>query len=64
MVEVRLRTLLPRDDILILGTLRVPVPRRSRSALHRCLQRHGMIAQPRATFSSLMALRPGTIVRR
>ncbi len=40
MVELRRRTLLPLDDIL--GCLRQTLPQLSRSALHRCLVRHGI----------------------
>src|ERR1700712_397137 len=43
-VEVRRRTLLPLDDVL--GCLRDTIPRLSRSALHRCLQRHGISRLP------------------
>jgi transposase-like protein len=39
-VEFRRRTLLPLDDVL--GCLRGTIPALSRSALHRCLQRHGI----------------------
>jgi hypothetical protein len=38
-VEFRRRTLLPLDDVL--GCLREQLPALSRSALHRCLLRHG-----------------------
>jgi transposase InsO family protein len=44
-VEFRRRTLLPLDDVL--GCLRETIPRLSRSALHRCLQRHGIARLPR-----------------
>jgi transposase InsO family protein len=44
-VEFRRRTLLPLDDVL--GCLRETIPRLSRSALHRCLQRHGISGLPR-----------------
>jgi hypothetical protein len=44
-VEFRRRTLLPLDDML--GCLRETIPALSRSALHRCLQRHGMSRLPR-----------------
>jgi hypothetical protein len=44
-VEFRRRTLLPLDDIL--GCLRETVPTLSRSALHRCLARHGISRLPR-----------------
>jgi transposase-like protein len=43
-VEFRRRTLLPLDDIL--GSLRDTIPNLSRSALHRCLQRHGISRLP------------------
>src|SRR3712207_1892691 len=43
-VEFRRRTLLPLDDIL--GCLRETIPTLSRSALHRCLQRHGISRLP------------------
>src|SRR3954470_7854767 len=43
-VEFRRRTLLPLDDVL--GCLRDTIPRLSRSALHRCLQRHGISRLP------------------
>ncbi len=39
-VEFRRRTLLPLDDVL--GCLRESIPKLSRSALHRCLVRHGL----------------------
>jgi transposase InsO family protein len=44
-VEFRRRTLLPLDDML--GRLRESLPRLSRSALHRCLQRHDISRLPR-----------------
>ena len=44
-VEFRRRTLLPLDDIL--GCLRGTIPTLSRSALHRCLVRHGISRLPR-----------------
>jgi transposase InsO family protein len=44
-VEFRRRTLLPLDDVL--GCLRETIPRLSRSALHRCLVRHGISRLPR-----------------
>src|SRR5688572_2872420 len=44
-VEFRRRTLLPLDDVL--GCLRGTIPKLSRSALHRCLQRHGTSRLPR-----------------
>jgi transposase InsO family protein len=43
-VEFRRRTLLPLDDVL--GCLRGTIPRLSRSALHRCLARHGISRLP------------------
>jgi transposase InsO family protein len=43
-VEFRRRTLLPLDDVL--GCLRETIPTLSRSALHRCLQRHGISRLP------------------
>ena len=43
-VEFRRRTLLPLDDVL--GCLRGTIPTLSRSALHRCLQRHGLSRLP------------------
>src|SRR5688500_510713 len=44
-VEFRRRTLLPLDDVL--GCLREAIPALSRSALHRCLKRHGISRLPR-----------------
>ena len=44
-VEFRRRTLLPLDDTL--GCLRGTIPNLSRSALHRCLQRHGISRLPK-----------------
>src|SRR5690348_10506188 len=44
-VEFRRRTLLPLDDVL--GCLRETIPKLSRSALHRCLVRHGISRLPR-----------------
>ena len=44
-VEFRRRTLLPLDDVL--GCLRETIPTLSRSALHRCLERHGISRLPR-----------------
>ena len=44
-VEFRRRTLLPLDDVL--GCLREAIPTLSRSALHRCLRRHGISRLPR-----------------
>ena len=43
-VEFRRRTLLPLDDVL--GCLRETIPKLTRSALHRCLQRHGISRLP------------------
>jgi transposase InsO family protein len=43
-VEFRRRTLLPLDDVL--GCLREAIPTLSRSALHRCLVRHGISRLP------------------
>jgi len=43
-VEFRRRTLLPLDDVL--GCLKHTIPNLSRSALHRCLQRHGISRLP------------------
>ncbi len=43
-VEFRRRTLLPLDDVL--GCLRESIPRLTRSALHRCLVRHGISRLP------------------
>ncbi len=44
-VEFRRRTLLPLDDVL--GCLRETIPRLTRSALHRCLVRHGISRLPK-----------------
>ena len=44
-VELRRRALLPLDDML--GCLRERLPQLSRSALHRCLVRHGISRLPR-----------------
>src|ERR671927_977929 len=44
-VEFRRRTLLPLDDVP--GCLRETIPTLSRSALHRCLVRHGISRLPR-----------------
>lgn len=49
-VEFRKRTLLPLDDIL--GHLRASIPRLTRSALHRCLARHGISRRPTADVDS------------
>ncbi len=43
-VEFRRRTLLPLDDVL--GCLKDSIPNLSRSALHRCLQRHDISRLP------------------
>ena len=43
-VAFRQKTLLPLDDVL--GCLRDTLPNLSRSALHRCLQRHGISRLP------------------
>jgi transposase-like protein len=43
-VAFRQKTLLPLDDVL--GCLRDAIPHLSRSALHRCLQRHGVSRLP------------------
>jgi transposase InsO family protein len=43
-VEFRRRTLLALDDVL--GCLRETIPKLSRSALHRCLVRHGISRLP------------------
>ena len=45
-VEFRRRTLLPLDDVL--GALRETIPRLTRSALHRCLVRHGISRLPKS----------------
>jgi len=45
-VEFRRRTLLPLDDVL--GGLREAIPKLTRSALHRCLQRYGISRLPRS----------------
>jgi hypothetical protein len=44
-VEFRRRTLLPLDDVL--GRLRESISKLTRSALHRCLQRHGISRLPK-----------------
>src|SRR5271167_55753 len=44
-VAFRQKTLLPLDDVL--GCLRDTIPNLSRSALHRCLVRHGISRLPR-----------------
>src|ERR1700675_1628360 len=43
-VAFRQKTLLPLDDVL--GCLKDAIPHLSRSALHRCLQRHGISRVP------------------
>jgi transposase-like protein len=43
-VEFRRRTLLPLDDVF--GCLRDRIPKLTRSALHRCLLRHGISRRP------------------
>jgi transposase-like protein len=43
-VEFRRRTLLPLNDVL--GGLREAIPKLTRSALHRCLQRYGISRLP------------------
>ena len=43
-IEFRRRTLLPLDDVL--GYLRDTTPKLTRSALHRCLERHGSSRLP------------------
>jgi transposase-like protein len=43
-VEFRRRTLLPLDDVL--GCLHDAIPKLTRSALHRCLVRHGISRLP------------------
>jgi hypothetical protein len=43
-VEFRRRTLLPLDDVM--GCLRDAIPKLSRSALHLCLERHGISRLP------------------
>src|SRR3954464_622018 len=48
-VAFRRRTLPPLDDML--GCLRETIPKLSRSALHRCLQRHGISRLPQAKAS-------------
>src|SRR3954471_19001221 len=49
-VEFRRRTLLPLDDVL--GCLRESIPKLTRSALHRCLVRHGISRLPKDEDSS------------
>ena len=43
-VAFRQKTLLPLDDVF--GCLKDAIPNLSRSALHRCLQRHGVSRLP------------------
>ena len=43
-VAFRQKTLLPLDDVL--GCLKDTIPNLGRSALHRCLQRHGISRLP------------------
>jgi hypothetical protein len=43
-VAFRQKTLLPLDDVL--GCLKDTIPNLSRSALHRCFQRHGISRLP------------------
>ncbi len=50
-VEFRRRTLLPLDDVL--GCLRDTIPKLTRSALHRCLLRHGISRFPPPAFQRL-----------
>jgi transposase-like protein len=45
-IEFRRRTLLPLDDVL--GCLKDSIPTLTRSALHRCLVRHGISRLPKA----------------
>jgi hypothetical protein len=45
-VEFRRRTLLPLDEVF--GCLKDGIPRLTRSRLHRCLVRHGILACPKA----------------
>ena len=52
-VEFRRRTLLPLDDVL--GCLREAIPALSRSALHRCLVRHGISRLPQSEKASKRA---------
>jgi len=55
-VTFRQKTLLPLDDVL--GCLRDIIPNLSRSALHRCLQRHGCRSRrPRSSASNLRPTR-------
>jgi transposase-like protein len=49
-VEFRRRTLLPLDDVL--GCLRDSIPTLTRSALHRCLVRHGISRLPKSEDAS------------
>jgi hypothetical protein len=57
-VEFRYRTLLPLDDVL--GCLKDTIPNLSRSALHRCLQRHG-ISRPVRCRKSASGSKPTTL---
>jgi len=49
-VEFRRRTLLPLDDVM--GCLKDSIPKLTRSALHRCLQRHGISRLPKSEEAS------------
>ena len=49
-IELRGRAMLALDDLL--GSLREGLPRLSRSALHRCLQRHGISRRPKGELGS------------
>src|SRR5215207_2546776 len=57
-LEFRRRTLLPLDDVL--GCLRDTIPRLTRSALHRCLKRHGISRLPETESSSTSTPTPTT----
>jgi len=61
-VAFRQKTLLPLDDVL--GCLSYTIPNLSRSALHRCLQRHGISRissrRPRSSASGLRPTRSAT----
>lgn len=50
MVAFRQKTLLPLDDVL--GCLKDSIPNLSLSALHRCLQRHGISRLPAESASA------------
>lgn len=50
-VEFRRRSLLPLDDLL--GHLREALPQLTRSALHRCLIRHGISNRTKTNVDSL-----------